>query len=145
VRSALAFKPSYDRALAPPPHAARRRYTRRASKRKAGVAMRWIVIALVPLLMLIAYVGFTAELAAQTYRLNADQAEQAQLFQTTDELRQRVAQLQSVAKLEAAAAALQMKEPAHIAVITLPPTSTKPTTTAFAARLASFKRLFFAP
>ena len=145
MRSALAFKPARDRILAPPPRMTRSRPTKRVARRKAGAAARYVIFALVPLLSLIAYVGLTDELAAQTYRLNADQAQQAQLVQTDDELRQRVAQLQSVAKLEAAAAALHMKEPAHIAVLTLPPTSTKPTTTAFTARLASFKRLFFAP
>ena len=144
MRSALAFKPS-RRVLAPPARMERRRPVGRAARRKAGNAARYAVLAIVPLLMLIAYVGSTAELASQTYRLNADQAVAAQLQQTDDALRQRVSQLQSVAKLEAAAAALHMQEPSHIAVLTLPPASTKPTTAAFAARLASFKRLFFAP
>ena len=142
--AAHAFKIEFDRRLTP-----RRSGTRssrrhgRAARRKTVFAARVIVFAVVPLLMLLAYVGLTAELAAQTYRLNADQARQAQLVQEGDSLHQRLAQLQSVARLEAAAAALHMREPAHVAVITLPSTaSTKPTTTALAAGIASFKRLF---
>ena len=144
MRSALAYKPTRDRVL-PPPRPPTLRPARRAARRKAGAAACYAVFTFVTLLMLVAYVGLTAELAAQTYRLNADQIQQAQLVQADDELRQRVAQLQSVAKLEAAAAALHMKEPAHVAVLTLPPASTKPTKAALGARLASFKRLFFAP
>lgn len=145
MRSALALKPARDRTLAPPSRMLQARHKKRTARRKVGSAVRFAIVALVPLFMLIAYVGLTAELAAQTYRLNADQSQQVQLVQTDDNLRQRVAQLQSVAKLEAAAAALHMKEPGHIAVLTLPPASTKPTTAAFAARFASFKRLLFAP
>jgi len=150
MRSALAYKPSRERAPArermlPPPRTLTARPVRRAARRKAGAAARVAVFTFVPLLMLVAYVALTAELAAQTYRLNADQMQQAQLVQADDDLRQRVAQAQSVAKLEAAAAALHMKEPGHVAVLTLPPASTKPTTAALGARLASFKRLFFAP
>jgi hypothetical protein len=145
VPAAHAYKLEFDRRLAPPPRTARAaRQTGRAARRKSMSTARIVALVAAPLVMLFGYVGLTAELAAQTYRLNADQTLQAQLVQTDDALRQHLAQVQSVAKLEAAAAALHMKEPARTAVITLPSASTKPTTTAFAARLASFKRLFFA-
>jgi len=143
VPAAHAYKIEFDRRLAPPPRSARvPRSGGRAARRKTASTARLVAIAVLPLLMLFVYVGLTAELATQTYRLNADQTIQAQLVQTDDSLHQRLAQLQSVARLEAAAAALHMREPSHVAVITLPPASTKPTTTALAAGIASFKRLF---
>jgi hypothetical protein len=141
--AAHAYKIEFDRRLAPPPRVARApRHRGRATRRKTAFTARLIALAVVPLVMLFVYVGLTAELAAQTYRLNADQMSQAQLVQADDNLHQWLAQLQSVARLEAAAAALHMREPSHVAVITLPPASTKPTSTALAAGLASFKRLF---
>jgi hypothetical protein len=141
--AAHAYKIEFDRRLAPTPRSARApRQGGRAARRKVALTARLIALAIVPLVMLFVYVGLTAELAAQSYRLNADQTRQAQLVQTDDSLHQRLAQLQSVARLEAAAAALHMREPSHVAVITLPSTSTKPTTTALAAGIASFKRLF---
>jgi hypothetical protein len=140
--AAHAYKIEFDRRLAPPPRTRALRHSGRAVRRKTAFTARVISLAVVPLLALFVYVGLTAELAAQTYRLNADQTLQTQLVQTDDNLHQRLAQLQSVAQLEAAAAALHMREPSHIVVITLPPASTKPTTTALAAGIASFKRLF---
>jgi hypothetical protein len=141
--AAHAYKIEFDRRLTPQPRSARApRQRSRAARRKTAFTARLVAIAVVPLLMLFVYVGLTAELAAQTYRLNADQTQQAELVQTDDSLHQQLAQLQSVARLEAAAAALHMREPSHVAVITLPSASTKPTTTALAAGIASFKRLF---
>lgn len=141
--AAHAYKIEFDRRLAPAPRSVRApRHRGRAARRKTAFTARLVAVAVVPLLMLFAYVGLTAELAAQTYRLSAAQTRQAQLVQMDDNLHQRLAQLQSVARLEAAAAALHMREPSHVAVITLPPASTKPTTTALAAGIASFKRLF---
>jgi folylpolyglutamate synthase/dihydropteroate synthase len=145
VRAATAFKLEFDRRVAAPPRAMRRNApTARATRRKTVSVARYVMLGAIPLIMLCGYVGLNAELVAQTYRLNADQQQQAQLVQSDDALRQRLAQAQSVGRLEAAASALHMKEPASIAVITLPAASTKPTTTAFAAGLASFKRLFVA-
>jgi hypothetical protein len=145
MRTATAFRLEFDQRLAPPPRRARaHRQTGRVSRRKRFNVARIVAVAALPLILLCGYVALNAELVAQTYRLNADQQTQAQLVQADDALRQRLAQAQSVARLEAAAAALHMKEPARVAVINLPAASTKPTTTAFAARLASFKRLFFA-
>ena len=141
--AAPAYKIEFDPRLAPRPRASRApRQPRRAARRKTALTARLVLVTIAPLLMLFVYVGLTAELAAQTYRLNADQATQAQLVQTDDGLHQQLAQLQSVARLEAAAAVLHMREPSHVAVITLPSASTKPTTTALAAGIASFKRLF---
>jgi hypothetical protein len=143
VPAAPAYKIEFDQRLTPRPRSVRApRPRHRAARRKTAFTARLVAIAIVPLLMLFVYVGLTAELAAQTYRLNADQTSQAQLVQADDSLHQQLAQLQSVARLEAAAAALHMREPSHVAVITLPSTSTKPTTTALAAGIASFKRLF---
>lgn len=141
--AAHAYKIEFDRRLTPTPRKVRVPPHRgRAVRRKTAFTARLIATALVPLLALLVYVGLTAELTAQTYRLNADQTLQSQLVRTDDNLHQRLAQLQSVARLEAAAAALHMREPSQVAVITLPSASTKPTTTALAAGIASFKRLF---
>jgi hypothetical protein len=141
--AAHAYKIEFDRRLTPTVRTVRApRHRGRAVRRKTAFTARLIAIAVVPLVALFVYVGLTAELAAQTYRLNADQTLATQLEQTDDNLHQRLAQLQSVARLEAAAAALHMREPSHVAVITLPPASTKPTTTALAAGIAGFKRLF---
>jgi len=143
VRAATAFKLEFDRRLKPPPHSMQRNApTAKAVRRKTASVARVVLLGSIPLMLLCGYVGLNAELVAQTYRLSADQQTQAQLVQTDDALRQRLAQAQSVTRLEAAASALHMKEPASIAVITLPSTSTKPETTAFAAGFASFKRLF---
>ncbi|MBV8082362.1 MAG: hypothetical protein JOY86_05195 [Candidatus Eremiobacteraeota bacterium] len=145
MRAATAFKLEFDQRLAPPPRGARSpRPAGRAARRKRFSVARLGACAAAPLIFLFGYVALNAELVAQTYRLNADQQTQAQLVQSDDALHQRLAQAQSVARLEAAAAALHMKEPARVAVINVPSASTKPTTTAFAARIASFKRLFFA-
>jgi len=145
VRAATAFKLEFDRRLAPPPRNMRRNAPApRASRRKTALVSRIVALGAIPIALLCGYVGLNAELIAQTYRLNADQQLKVQLVQSDDALHQRLAQAQSVARLEAAAAALHMKEPASVAVITLPAASTKPTTTAFAAELASFKRLFAA-
>jgi hypothetical protein len=145
MAAAHAYKLEFDRRLTPAPRGVRRRTAgTRATRRKTMSAARIVAIAIVPLIMIFGYVGLTSELAAQTYRLGADQTLQAQLVQTDDALRQRVAQAQSVARLEAAAVALHMKEPARVAVIRLPAPSSKPTTTAFAAGIARFTRLFFA-
>ena len=120
----------------------------RAGKRRARL-QRWssarlALLIVLPLFAILSYVGLTAELTAQTYRLAADQSTQAQLLQSDDELRQRLAQLQSVAQLESAAARLGMKEPARISVITLPapPHKAPPT---LASRLADLKHLLFVP
>ena len=142
---ARAYKIEYDRRLTPPRRKSRPNHVGRATRRKTAFTARLLAIVAVPLFMLFAYVALTAELASQTYRLSADQAQSASLVQADDDLRQRLSALQSVARLEAAAAAMHMKEPTHIAVITLPPASTKPTTTALAAGFASFKRLFLQP
>jgi hypothetical protein len=139
-----AYRIEYDRRLTPAGSRAPRR-TGRVARRSSAQTVRLIALIAAPLIMVLAYVGLTAELAQQTYRLNADQTQQASLILTDDALHQRIAALQSVARLEAAAKALHMKEPAHIAVIVLPATSAKPTTTALGARFASLKRLFVAP
>ncbi len=105
---------------------------------------RLALMVAVPLALVLSYVGLTAELTSQTYRLAAAQAQQAQLLQTDAELHQRLAQLQSVARLESAAAMLHMKEPARMSVIVLPapPHKTPPT---LASRFADLKRWLFAP
>ena len=117
-------------------------------KRKARMQRWWsaklTLLVSVPLLLILSYVGLTAEVTSQTYRLAADQAQQAKLLQTDDELRQRLVQLQSVERLEAAAAVLGMKEPARISVITLPRTAPKVPPT-LASRLADLKRFLFIP
>ena len=91
----------------------------------------------VPLALILTYVWLTAQLTAQTYRLHDDQSTQTVLLQHNNELRQQVARLESLPRLEAAAAKLKMSVPPGIALVApaQPPAKTA-AQTAFAASLA---------
>ncbi len=115
-----------------------RRSGRRAARRAVPSSLRIGVLVGVPLALIIAYVGLTAQLAAQTYRLSADREQEAQLMLTNNELRAQVGQLESLSRLEAAAAKLHMTVPKSVSVLEMPG-APKPapqnTALAFVARL----------
>jgi hypothetical protein len=110
----------------------------RAAKRTVPVVARRTLLIGVPLALAIAYVGLTAQLTAQTYRLADDKARETQALQTNNELRAQVGQLESLSRLESAAAKLHMTYPKDVSVLALPG-APKPqpenTALAFVARL----------
>lgn len=116
-----------------------RRLRRRRSKVLSGA--RWSMICVAPLVVLLLYVALTAGLTAQTYSLGREQRTHARLLEQNTELRSRVAQLQSVERLQATARALHMTEPAQVALIDLPAGPAAPARkAAFLQRLASIAR-----
>lgn len=106
---------------------------------KRGLSAGTVVSVVLAAVM--AYVWLTAELTAQTYRLHDAQAAQAALQLQTQELRQRVARLESLPRLEAAAAQLHMTVPTSVALITPPSVAaTQPRFTAVAASINVVRR-----
>jgi len=131
------------RAYDPPPSRKRRHGVKRALQvraRAAGHGLRLAALLATPLAMVFAYVWLTAELTAQTYRLHDDLALYAQLTARSNDLRQQEARLESLPRLEAAAAKLHMVVPSGVALIA-PSGQAAPQapTTAFAASLADLR------
>jgi hypothetical protein len=134
------------RALAPqrqPGPARPGRRARRLRVRVAGKGVTIGAIVAIPLALVLAYVWLTAQLTAQTYRLHDAQARQSTLLQQDAELRQRVARLSSLPRLEAAAAKLHMTVPSGVALIA-PKLQSPPGSriTAIAASIADVRRWF---
>jgi cell division protein FtsB len=134
------------RAYAPRPATRRARAGKRARKvrfRTAGKGLSKIALLAIPLSLILVYVSLTAQLTAQTYRIHDAQARQVQLLQENNELRQQVARLESLPRLEAAAAKLHMTVPSSVALIAPAPASRalRPAT-AFEASIASVMRWF---
>jgi hypothetical protein len=136
AQAARAFKPEVTPRPAGPPRGPKKHL--RATFRAIPVVVRRTFMIGVPLAMLIAYVGLTAQLTAQTYRLADDKTRETQLLQTNNALRAQVGQLESLSRLEAAAVKLHMTYPKRVSVIALPG-GPKPqpenTALAFVARL----------
>jgi hypothetical protein len=114
---AYAYKPQLDPAIDSQDSDSRRR--RRKIVRAATFA-RVLTLCLMPLFLVLVYVGLMAGLTAQTYRLTADQRLHASLVDRNNALRSREAQLESVENLEAAARKLHMTEPKKVAFIWTP-------------------------
>lgn len=114
---AYAYKPQLDAPIDAHDSDSRRR--RRRFVKAAGFArtMTWCII---PLALVLLYVGLMAGLTAQTYRLAADQRQHAALLERNNALRSREAQLESVESLQAAARKLHMSEPQKVAFIWTP-------------------------
>src|SRR5579864_685414 len=93
---------------------------RRRRRTKALSNARLLLLCVVPLTVMILYVALTAGLTAQTYTLGVQQRLHTKLVEKNNELRSRVAELQSVERLQAAARQLHMGEPAKVAVIAFP-------------------------
>lgn len=92
------------------------RKTRRIKVHLNKTARLGLIIAL-PIALIVTYVWLTAQLTAQTYRLHDDQALRNALVQRDNELRQQVAQLESLPRLESAAARLHMHVPQGVAIV----------------------------
>jgi len=114
--TARAYAQPKESPAAPAP----RRRARRSASRAVPSTLRTSVLVGVPLALIIAYVGLTAQLAAQTYRLSTDRAQEAKLMLANNELRAQVGQLESLGRLEAAAAKLHMTVPNSVSVLMMP-------------------------
>ena len=116
---AYAHKPQLEPTIDANDSDSRRR--RRRIGRAAGFA-RTLTWCIVPLVLVLLYVGLMANLTSQTYRLAADQRLHATLIERNNALHSREAQLESVESLQAAARKLHMGEPQKIAFIFSPAT-----------------------
>ena len=110
--------------------------------RVAGKGVRVTMLVAVPLALVLAYVWLTAQLTSQTYRLHDDQARQTALVQRDNELRQQVARLESLPRLQAAAAKLHMSVPQAVTLVAPSKARTPATQTAFAASLDDVRKWF---
>lgn len=93
---------------------------RRRRRTKLLSSARVCLLCVVPLLALLLYVALMAGLTAQTYALGLQQQTHARLVERNSALRSRVAQLESVNRLQAVAAQLHMAAPPKVAVIEAP-------------------------
>ena len=138
AQAARAFKQDITPRPAEKPRRSKIHGRIRATYRAMPAAVSRTIMIGVPLALLIAYVGLTAQLTAQTYRLADDKKIETQLVQTNNALRARVGQLESLSRLEAAAVKLHMTYPKRVSELTLPG-GPKPqpenTALAFVARL----------
>jgi hypothetical protein len=138
AQAARAFKQDITPRPAEKPRRSKAHGRTRATYRAMPAAVRRTIMIGVPLALLIAYVGLTAQLTAQTYRLADDKKVETQLVQTNNALRARVGQLESLSRLEAAAVKLHMTYPKRVSQLMLPG-GPKPqpenTALAFVARL----------
>ena len=136
AQAARAFKPEVTPRPAEPARRPKRR--ERATFRAMPLVLRRTLMIGVPLALLIAYVGLTAQLTAQTYRLADDKVTESRLVQTNNALRAQVGELESLSRLEAAAVKLHMTYPKRVSILALPG-GPKPqpenTALAFVARL----------
>ncbi|MDQ6766358.1 MAG: hypothetical protein M3Z41_00885 [Candidatus Eremiobacteraeota bacterium] len=114
---AYAHKPQLDSSID-----AHETHTRRKRRRRVKIAgnARKLFYCVIPLVLLLLYVGLMAGLTAQTYRLAADQHVHAALLERNNALRSRVGQLESVDRLQSVARQLHMSEPNKVAFLTTP-------------------------
>jgi hypothetical protein len=112
--AAYAYKPQLGSSIDPLETHSRRRRRRRIAL--AGLS-RKLVYCVIPLVLMLLYVGLMAGLTGQTYRLAAASRVHATLIERNHALRSRVAQLESVDRLEAVARRLHMTEPSKVAFI----------------------------
>lgn len=121
--------------LPPRQSKARKNQPRKLRRYMRAPAVLGLIVTLV-----LGYVGMTVELTAQTYRLSADQNRHAALAQTTASLQQRLAQLESMPRLERAAAQLHMTDPRQVVVIAIPSLAQARHAPTLAMRLANLAR-----
>jgi hypothetical protein len=115
--AAYAYKPQLGPTIDPQETHSRRK--RRRNVKVAGFARR-LVYCIIPLVLVLLYVGMMAGLTAQTYRLASAQKVHAALTERNNALRSREAQLESVDRLQAVARQLHMTEPAKVAFLSQP-------------------------
>jgi len=126
---------SMQQLRAPAPQPLRRR-VRRAEHRDARKRVTIFALIAIPIALILCYVWLTAQLTLQTYRLHDDLVQQSRLVQQYGELRQRVATLESLPRLEAAATRLHMTVPPRVALVA--PSTAAPPPPAQTASAASF-------
>lgn len=115
------------------------RKTRR-DKVRLNQTMRVGLLVALPIALIITYVWLTAQLTAQTYRLHDDQALRSALVQRDNELRQQVAQLESLPRLESAAAKLHMHVPQSVSIVAPSHAAAPKTATSIAATLDGLRK-----
>jgi cell division protein FtsB len=115
--AAYAYKPQLGPTIDPRETHSRR--LRRRNVKLAGFARR-LIYCVIPLVLVLLYVGMMAGLTAQTYRLASAQRTHATLVDRNNALRSHVAQLESVDRLQAVARRLHMIEPSKFAFISQP-------------------------
>jgi len=99
------------------PNAATGARVRRLRANAASKRLRIFAFVVFPLALVVGYVWLTALLTAQTYRLHDEQQRQVALVQEYHQLRAQVADLESLPRLEAAAAKLHMTVPGRVALV----------------------------
>ena len=116
---------------------------RRVRVRVAGHGVRVTSLAAIPLALVLTYVWLTAQLTAQTYRLHDAQARQTALLARESDLRQQAARLESLPRLEAAAAKLHMRAPQGVALVApLHAVKQRAAPTAWTASIADVRKWF---
>jgi hypothetical protein len=121
----------------PPRHAERARYAtrrraRRARRRLNRPVFVVVSLAVIAMMMMLAYVGLTAAVTSQTYRVAQAQRERAALVADALQNDEAIAQLQSPERLAAIAAKLHMHDPHVYAVVRLPDPKPRPKPTGLA-------------
>jgi len=112
----------------------------RLVKVRLNRTMRLGLLVALPIALIVTYVWLTAQLTAQTYRLHDDQALRNALVQRDNALRQQVAQLESLPRLESAAAKLHMHVPQSVAIIAPSHAATAKTATSIAATIDGLRK-----
>lgn len=104
------------------PRAARtathRRMVRKSRARYAGVA-RISTVLLIALVLLMGYVVLTSSLTGLSYAVGREAAQREALQEETMRLDDRIAAMRSDDRLAALAAKLGMREPQHLAIVTI--------------------------
>jgi len=115
------------------------RKTRR-TKIRLNQTVRLVLLVALPIACIVTYVWLTAQLTAQTYRLHDDQALRNALVQRDNELRQQVTQLESLPRLESAAAKLHMHVPSSVSIVAPSHAPVPKPTTSIAASLDGLRK-----
>jgi hypothetical protein len=125
-----------------PPAKPRPRVVRKSRRIKVRLnhTARVALLVALPIAFIVTYVWLTAQLTAQTYRLHDDQALRNALVQRDNELRQQVTQLESLPRLESAAAELHMHVPSSVSIVAPPHAAAPKPTTAIAASLDGLRK-----
>jgi cell division protein FtsL len=93
-----------------------------------------------PIVLVVTYVWLTAQLTAQTYRLHDDQALRTALTQRDNDLRQQVAKLESLPRLEDAARKLHMHVPQSVAIVAPAHVAPQHPATSIAASISGLRK-----
>jgi len=112
----------------------------RLTKVRLNRTVRLCLLVALPIALIVTYVWLTAQLTAQTYRLHDDQALRNALVQRDNELRQQVAQLESLPRLESAAAKLHMHVPQSVSIVAPSHAATAKTATSIAATIDGLRK-----